>query len=1301
MTKLKRLLAVLMTAVILIGSVSVAASAAHTSYLDSAIINQYNSIDKVELNKAQKASLLLDDLDVMLAKEEIFLDIPLIGDIDLTSTDAALNSIYNITGNWLYGRLTVGDLVILETHRGNIANVRRTTADKTDVDVIESLVTYLTNCAPTLVKMIDPDESFSWGIVKGFLPPEFRMITDDFNGWLDDLLWELLHPVNEEAMAGNPTLDDFVQFLCDNQLGMEEGSARALIMGFAGVMPGFTLDIDAADANAYRAIEEGIYQALNAFVVPLLNNQLKDVIVSAVNSNAENGGDLEDIIEVDYVIEGYDFDRTKGLMEQLNTMFGSVVNLMLKPLAERPVGTTYTFEWDSSAPANGDYVTQLKDNLKGVMSMIIVAGGEAAFDPYAAGVTLETIGDYIARIAVDEFVKHMTIPSGATMEQVAYLGLRELCASVMPENYYALIESGSDADYRNAIIEIAADLGTYYLNNNIGLDCAMNTTSGKFIEEFVLWCEDYTIGLFDDTQYNIVKGQIANNVESVDGWDLIDTILWQFIPKDWLNYAGMFADASGAGVADDLTFESLINYFLDMIFQFDVDKLDTFFAHNASSPLYTKNVRVFFIDWLSSILNNAFTPSTASTCVPTGIDSFEKFINPVGNATTTICNILKALDEDKDLQTTVINLVTMLMGLSDPQSLSDVDIDIDSRIDISGGSIPANTKMRISNYSDGVNSGWLPVGETVIDQDQMYQIELVSLTNNAGLTASVTNGYIIPANGYVDVTVSGAVGTAKEARFDLEYYLRDENGARINDGTPLVASAYTYLYTESGNFSVVSAESSAHNVTFDSFSTYHYTTDVYSASLFSILATNESGFGTTGANVKRSIIGGNIPAGLVANEPASGSIVVIEDSSLTTDSYGTVNPYVSDVNPDAAQPYGIYEMTIQFEVTDENGSNSETSAARNHTVVVYDDFNLDGILDGVANANRQRVDYAADADAEWAAYQSAVSAGYELLQGNPDHSKMFDDVNADLAGVQNDYYTKAEAINAAIAALDAKAVTNAEELAALTALVNTYKSSDREDYLLYTYDRFKDAYNRANGLVNSQVDTGVAGWSAPAIPVFDLVYAKNQLTLWGGRLIAKTVDTRYLAEEVAKVDDYVESNYASDLWSEFAAQLATAQSYITSPSTTTQGKVNATRVNLMEAVLALKPRYVNVSGSATLNSNQMYIYIPSETNSLTGLVSTIGTYTFEPNKFNLSSDYYGTGSTVVVSDINGVVATYTIIVFGDLDGDGSVSYDEEDTIYYHATGENTSVLVEGTLAFVAADGDRNGIITESDLDYIV
>lgn len=1287
MKKINKLVCVLLSVVMLFGSVSVAASAAYTPYLDSAITNQYNTIDRVELNLSQKSSLLLDMVDVMLQKEDMVIDIPLIGTIDLTSVDAALNSIYSLTGNLLFGTLTVGELQVLEQHRGDIASVRRTTANKTDYDVISSLVTYLSNCAPTLVDMVDDD--FNWGIVKGFLPPDFRVIIDDLPGFIKETIWDALHPVNDETMPADITLDDLVQFMCDNQLGMEEGSARAIIMGFAGVMPGF--DIDITTDNAYRALEEGIYQALNAFVVPLLDNELKNTIQDAVASNTENGGDLAQLVNVDYVIGEYPFNPNKGLMEQLNDMFGYAVGKMLKPASERP---NYDFVWNYNIAEGDTYIDLLEDNLKGVISEIIIAGGEdmAAFNP--EGKSLKELGDYIARVAVEQFVKHIDLPNDATMEEVAYIGLRELCVRLIPEMTYEDIDSTVVTDYRDALVEIGADIGAYYLNNNIGLNSDLNRTADQFLSDFADWCMTYVDGLYDETAYDL----------ATTGWGKIDAIIWSIFPKDWIPYATMFADADGAGVESDLTFQSLLNYFFDAILNFDIKALDTFFTRNSSSTLNTQTARQTIIDFVSNILNNAFTPEDAEVCVPVGITTFEQVITPISNLKTILCNILAALAGDDTLKTTTINLVTMLMGAADPQSLGDVDMDIDDRIYCENGTVPSTT-LRISNRSEGVNSAWRNA-EGVLSQDKMYEIELVSLSNSAGLTASVTSGAKIPANGYVDVTVSGSVAATTEVRFDLSYYLLDEAGARINDGTPLVASTYAHFYKETGNYDISSDEVSVQNVTFDSFSKYLYTTDVYNVSLFSIMATNALGLWNNGSkDIVRSIITGNLPTGITANAPASGAIVTIDNATLGVDSYGTVSPYsAAALDPDADQPYGIYDLDIQFEVKTTGSSSSSTTAAREHIIVVYNDFGLPGVLDDVMGENRQRKDYADGADAEWAEYQNAVAAGYALLHGNPDHSKMFANEAAP-DGSENDYYDAVQAINAAVAALDEKAKpTDAALLAALNAEVAEYAGVDSDDYKLYTYDRFEDAYNRASDLANSQVaPEDATDFEAPAIPAFDLVYATKQLDLWGGRLLKKAVVTTHLATEVAKANALTSTDYATDLWADVAALVTTANSYINDTTgTVLQSQVNDVRIDLIRAMMALKPRcIVPRSGTTTvIDSKEMLIYgISAGQSNISAFISDYGSYFAECTKY--SGTNIGTGSVVKVYDVDdNVVAEYDVVLFGDVNGDGAIENADAVIVNTYLSGGST-LIEDGNVFFRAADVNFDGVVDATDRSLII
>jgi len=71
MKKQKKLLAIIMSVVMLFGTVSMTASAAYNAYLDDAIIDQYNSIDKVELTALFSSFVIISWEWKKAAKEQI------------------------------------------------------------------------------------------------------------------------------------------------------------------------------------------------------------------------------------------------------------------------------------------------------------------------------------------------------------------------------------------------------------------------------------------------------------------------------------------------------------------------------------------------------------------------------------------------------------------------------------------------------------------------------------------------------------------------------------------------------------------------------------------------------------------------------------------------------------------------------------------------------------------------------------------------------------------------------------------------------------------------------------------------------------------------------------------------------------------------------------------------------------------------------------------------------------------------------------------------------------------------------
>ena len=378
------------------------------------------------------------------------------------------------------------------------------------------------------------------------------------------------------------------------------------------------------------------------------------------------------------------------------------------------------------------------------------------------------------------------------------------------------------------------------------------------------------------------------------------------------------------------------------------------------------------------------------------------------------------------------------------------------------------------------------------------------------------------------------------------------------------------------------------------------------------------------------------------------------------------------------------------------------SEARNHTIVVYNDFNLDGVLGDVMGRNRQYSDYA-NADTEWAAYQNAVSAGFALLQGNPDHTKMFANVNAP-DGSENAYYTAVQNIEAAIAALDAKAVTDTAKLATLETVVDTYRDVDPDDYVLFTYDRFEDAYDRAANIVNSQVapEGEEATFVAPAVAEFDIVYAKAQLELWGGRLLKKAPVKTHLASAIDKADDLVEADYSAASWEVFEAALVAAEAVNEDDSAALlQTTINDARINLLKAQYDLKFKYIYPASNSSVTvdyDNSRILGITAGSSNILSLVTAVSGFDVT---WDEDTTYIATGSKVSVyvnSNANDVVATYTAVVKGDVDGDGEITSDDIWTIQDHV---DEFVLIEsGTLAYLAADVNGDGEITNVDLALI-
>ena len=122
--------------------------------------------------------------------------------------------------------------------------------------------------------------------------------------------------------------------------------------------------------------------------------------------------------------------------------------------------------------------------------------------------------------------------------------------------------------------------------------------------------------------------------------------------------------------------------------------------------------------------------------------------------------------------------------------------------------------------------------------------------------------------------------------------------------------------------------------------------------------------------------------------------------------------------------------------------------------------------------------------------------------------------------------------------------------------------------------------------------------------------------------------------------------------------------------------------------------------TVVIDNGNAWIYgIDTESSDMESFISAATGYSVVSNLYSEDAYGYGTGSTVVVSDENGVVMTYTVILFGDVNGDGTISEDDGLIVNSYLAGSET-VIEAGNAFFAAADVNFDGLVNATDRNLI-
>ena len=1179
MKKMKRLLAVILASLLILSSATAAASAyKYDSYKDGKL-TKYDFTDSAVLTTEQYASMLLDYADEALAKANITMDLSILGKLDATSIDNALSSVYKLINSngailWLAGDLNSVDV-------SHIKDARR--SNGTDVAVINSLFQFLADNNPIIKKVVlggigkqRRDGGVSLGVANSFVKVDLNIEV-----MLRELLWGLAYP--NTAYNSNTTVDTMLQTIIQNALAgvpIIPESVRNLV----------NLN---STKSTYDFIEDLLQAAYNDMAVPMLNEQVIPWLEMQIR--CDETGTLADLFNTGYQVQTYTVPAGSTLVGELNNIAGQIVNGLLK-------GYTGWVDGDNS---------KLTDNVVSVARFVLKKTGGYFFPDWQKHIATpeeidamskEELIAYIARSVINGSVGYMYIPEDVTtVVGVTWEAVKQLMAQFLPERDYSNYPKTIDG-----ILDMLADYVAYNVNPGIDLNAgslkkALNYGSGfeSMLTTAVKWLAadpQFYTGLLPDT-----------TVDTSNGWKALDDIIFKLLDKTLL--PAKFANSGSETILKDVVYSVLNGLILNQ----DLTCLTDLFERNQNGAFAKQTVKKSIVRLVTDILN-AIIPGTITTKYYDSLDAIVK-----NNELAKIVeNLISSLNGNKGkLVPPIVNIVAQVMGLADKSKFGQMKFTGPTRAK------DAYT-VTIFNGSKGINRGYTDKnGNFTQDALYKYRIDSVSATaynmagngTNVGVSG-VSKGDIINGGFAKDLTVSKPGATDTTVVLTVGYFILTESGESLTGTTPLYASYYTYFCSDTEDDSNPKDEKPSNKTSYNR----HYL--MYPRAGFIGSSDSIDAISKVYVRVRReknTLNGKDSVVRQNASTFKNGSGAYFADEMFVVDTQNedmTSRENLWKAKPGITRadvPDGKY--VIKFSVFGQHtrgSSGNDTTWEWDTPVFVYNDYDLPAKYSQYSGEQRQRANYSADADAEWAEYQAALiqAANYTLrpkLLGN------FNNASYIAA-----YQTISTRLTAAAEALDAKLV--AASVDSLKTAVEAVQGAPNPEgsvywdqgYNFFGYDDFnsvswngwKEARNRAMNLYNSTKapeepvapehpgeganecqlatynkkyaqwekdhaawETKMATWKAPTISSVDVAYAEQQIALWGPRLIKLDAVKTHLDAAIAMctINPADASKYDAERWEAYSQAFAYAQNVSTSfnASTTMRTQVRETMNNLI------------------------------------------------------------------------------------------------------------------------------------------
>ncbi len=938
----------------------------------------------------------------------------------------------------------------------------------------------------------------------------------------------------------------------------------------------------------------------------------KSAIETAIEQNAAlvaagKAGFLNDAIELlklDYVIPTHDFTGSDFVAE-LNNLLADVVTAVVT--AKSP-DITWTRGSNSKILPNLLAAAKilLKNYGERYLSDYITIPTDAEID----ALTLESAVVRFGKELVEKFVDGALIPDTAnTVRSVLSFALLELIAEDEPSKdlYTQMMNGQIDPNSDNGWKAILAVFARHYANAYTNMNIPDNLTFDQTVAHAIDWAlENYGGILYYTSQIDSSK----------DAWQKLDEFFFTLIPLNWLptqarvlrNGTETWVDITGSKV---LILDVLLGNILDLKLDYLLDLL----ARNATGELNNTIISVVLAR-VRAILNAAI-PGT----ITTNYNTLEQVLTKqsLGDIITGLISGLNTVKVS--LITSALPLVCQILKLTTDQALDDPAIIYPSNI-INASRSFNGTAITIRNNSSGVNTGYTDANGT-FHQDALYKVKIKSITtNNSAVSVTYTANDTLNGGIVKTYPVTGSLSADGLVRFCVSYEILDETGASLTT-SPITSYFYTYMSADHAD-----DDSDYYGLDADGYPLFyvdgtgmndHYIIAAPHAYVYTWGQLEDVSFSIGRDATDRDYMEKDAYVTLTGfSTTMPGDVLSAPDIPRFKTTFGgyigdrdlfTVTvPQVDDpenpgktLNAEIGDYAGTFTATTTLHFDETGEGFGEATYPVTRTLHIYDDYGLNSLVRDALRANRQRADFAADATAAWNAYLDALTNAQAVIL-KPKTAATFNPAV---------YEGLAEALKTAIETLDGYAEGAGVE--SLIALKNQYAPDNEEgmnyydegyhffgsqDYVLYTFERYRTHRNNMNDLIDSQTVAepgdpedyatpekyaeAVAAYEKaladrPTLSLFDVTYRGHMYQMNAERMLRRPASKNYLniaynivSEAVLSLD---ETAYSNASWSALTHAIDFAEAVIADSSADIrQTKINTAREELIYAYKNLKEK---------------------------------------------------------------------------------------------------------------------------------